>query len=108
MERCGLALNIAKCKFGQPTVTFLRHHVSAGGKVGGYHLPPQPSTIKELLRYLGMVNYCSRFLPAAAKVLKPSSPESHFQYSGSQWPDQSTEVLLCPASGGFWGMKKAW
>ncbi len=28
MEKCSLALNIAKSEFGQPTVTFLGHQVS--------------------------------------------------------------------------------
>ena len=75
MEKCGLALNIAKCKFGQPTVTFLRHQVSAGGiaplaaKVATITSLHKPSTVKELLRYLGMVNYYCRFLPAVAWVL---------------------------------------
>ena len=77
MAKCGLALNIAKCEFGQPTVTFLRHQVTAGGiaplaaKVTAITSLHRPSTVKELLRYLGMVNYYCRFLPAAARVLKP-------------------------------------
>ena len=39
MEQCSLALHIAKCEFGQPTVTFLGHQVSAGGKGRGNHSP---------------------------------------------------------------------
>ena len=71
MEKCGLALNIAKCEFGQPTVTFLGHQVSASGiaslaaKVTAITPLHRPSTVKELVRYLGMVNYNRRFLPAA-------------------------------------------
>ncbi len=64
MEKWGLALNIAKCKFGQPTIiTFLGHQVSAGSiallvtKVTAITTLHRPSTVKELLRYLGMVNY---------------------------------------------------
>ena len=77
MEKCSLALNIAKCEFGQPTVTFLGHQVSAGGitplaaKVAAITTLHRPSTVKELLRYLGMVNYYRRFRPVAARVLKP-------------------------------------
>ncbi len=77
MEKCGLALNIAKCEFGQPSVNFLRHQVSTGGiaplaaKVEAISSLHRPSTIKKLLRHLGIVNYYHQFLPAAAKVLRP-------------------------------------
>ena len=65
------------CEFGQPTVTFLRHQVSAGSiaplgpKVATITTLHRPSNVKELLRYLGMMNYYRRFLLAAALVLKP-------------------------------------
>ena len=32
---------------------------------------PPPTTVKDLIRYLGMLNYYRRFLPAATQVLKP-------------------------------------
>ena len=34
---------------------------------------PPPSTVRDLLRYLGMLHYYRRFLSAAAQVLKPLS-----------------------------------
>ena len=77
MQECGLALNLAKCEFAQSSVTFLGHQVSAGGiqplaaKVDTITNFNQPTTVKDLLRYLGMLNYYRQFLPAAAKILKP-------------------------------------
>ena len=70
-------LNLAKCEFAQSSVSFLGHQVSAGGirplaaKVAAITKMPPPTTVKDLLRYLGMLNYYRRFLPAAAQVLKP-------------------------------------
>ncbi len=67
IEKYGLVLNIAKCEFGL--------QVSAGGKaplaakVAAITSLHRPSTVKELLRFLGMVNYYRCFLPAAARVL---------------------------------------
>ena len=58
-------------------MSFLGHQVSAGGirplaaKVAAITKMPPPTTVKDLLRYLGMLNYYRRFLLAAAKVLKP-------------------------------------
>ena len=77
MQECSLALNLAKCEFAQSSVSFLGHQVSAGGirplaaKVAAITNMPPPTTVKDLLRYLGMLNYYRRFLPAAAKTLKP-------------------------------------
>ena len=40
-------------------------------KVAAITKMPPPTMVKDLLRYLGMLNYYRRFLPAAAQVLKP-------------------------------------
>ena len=57
-------------------MSFLGHQVSAGGirplaaKVAAITKMPPPTAVKDLLRYLGMLNYYRRFLPVAAQVLK--------------------------------------
>ncbi len=79
MERCRMALNIAKCEFGQPTKSFLGYQFIASGAmlllakdvaITSFH---RPSTIKELLRYLGMVNYYHRFLLSSETAYPCSS-----------------------------------
>jgi Reverse transcriptase (RNA-dependent DNA polymerase) len=58
-------------------VEFLGHRVSAAGvaplqsKVQAVEQFPQPQSIKQLMTFLGMLNFYRRFLPQAAKVLKP-------------------------------------
>ncbi len=56
---------------------FLGHHVSAAGtSPTAAHLEaiqrhPRPTTVKELQGFLGTINFYRRFVPAAARILKP-------------------------------------
>ena len=66
-----------KCQFGTTELSFLGHHVCSEG------ISPLPSTVdaivnfdrpekqRALRRYLGMVNYCHRFIPHCADKLTP-------------------------------------
>ncbi|BES93979.1 multicellular organismal development [Nesidiocoris tenuis] len=73
----GLCINIAKCEFGVPEVSFLGHHVSKNGiaplpeRVHAILNFPQPSTIEDLRRFLGLVNFYRRSLPNAAVTQQP-------------------------------------
>jgi hypothetical protein len=66
-----------KCVFGASSIPFLGHHLSAEGveplpeNVSAVTDFPRPSTVKELQMFLGMVNFYRRFLPGAARALKP-------------------------------------
>ncbi len=73
----GLVINTEKCVFAYTTVEFLGHKMSAAG-VEPLHshvqavLPhPEPTNISELQAFFGTVNFYPRFLPAAARILKP-------------------------------------
>lgn len=72
LQDYGVLINTNKCVFGQPEVTFLGYTVSAAGirplesKVEAIRTYPVPKTVKELRRFLGMVNFYRRFLPGAA------------------------------------------
>ncbi len=63
--------------FGQSSVEFLGHLVSAEGAapmekhVAAVKKFPQPTTVKELQGYLGLINFYRRFLPAVARILVP-------------------------------------
>lgn len=91
MKEYGLLINTGKCVFGAKEVTFLGYTISASGtkplesKVEAIKSFPTPTTVKQLRRYLGMLNFYRRFLPNAAKIqaplnallagnLKPSQP----------------------------------
>jgi cleavage and polyadenylation specificity factor subunit 1 len=77
LRQHGLVLNGEKCLFGQSSVEFLGHLVSAEGAapmekhVAAVRKFPQPTTVKELQGYLGLINFYRRFLPAVAKILVP-------------------------------------
>jgi len=73
----GLVINPAKCVFAASSLKFLGHMVSEAGVIP---LPrhveavrdfPPPTDVKGLQRFLGLVNFYRRFLPAIAKTLRP-------------------------------------
>jgi cleavage and polyadenylation specificity factor subunit 1 len=73
----GLTINPGKCVFAASSVKFLGHMVSATGiQPLPQHLTaiqefPPPTDVKQLQRYLGMVNFYRRFLPGVAGILQP-------------------------------------
>ncbi|KAG7310988.1 hypothetical protein JYU34_003841 [Plutella xylostella] len=73
----GILINTSKCVFGESEVTFLGFRVSAAGiqplesKVQALQDYPVPKTMKELRRFLGMINFYRRFIPAAANIQAP-------------------------------------
>ncbi|CAK1592500.1 unnamed protein product [Parnassius mnemosyne] len=72
-----MVINTAKCVFGSDEVIFLGYHISAEGlkpqpsKVEAIKSFPRPKTVKELRRFLGMLNFYRRFIPNAAKYQAP-------------------------------------
>jgi hypothetical protein len=73
----GLVINVEKCVFRASSIQFLGHLLSAEGvellpeSVSAVTDFPRWSTVKELQMFLGMVNFYRRFLPGAARALKP-------------------------------------
>ena len=73
----GLVVNPNKCEFGLPEIDFLGHRINAKGvtplpgKVAVIHTFRQPNNTRGLQKFLGMVNFYHRFLPSAAKIMKP-------------------------------------
>jgi RNase H-like domain found in reverse transcriptase/Reverse transcriptase (RNA-dependent DNA polymerase) len=73
----GLQVNPAKCIFAAATVDFLGHRVSAAGisplpkHVEALQRLPVPTDVKQLQRFLGLINFYRRFLPGIAAVLLP-------------------------------------
>ena len=73
----GLLLRPDKCQFGLSSVDFLGHRVDQSGirprpdKVRAIQQFPAPSTVKQLRKFLGMMNFYHRFIPALATTLLP-------------------------------------
>lgn len=73
----GMVINSSKCTFGVSEVNFLGYHISAKGtrplptKVEAVQNFPAPKTVRELRRFLGMLNFYRRFIPGAASLQAP-------------------------------------
>ena len=77
MFKAGLTLNLAKCLFCQPKVTFLGHEVSSEGlspdpvKVQTVLSWPIPKTAKQMSSFLGLSNYFKAFIKGYAVICAP-------------------------------------
>ena len=66
-----------KCCFGQAHVTFLGYQIfpegtkPPGDKIKAILEFKEPETIQKLRRFLGMINFYRRFIPAAATIQAP-------------------------------------
>lgn len=75
LEDNGLAVNYRKCVLGKSELEFLGYSVNAGGiaplpeRVEAIRKFPTPKSVKDLQRFLGMLNYYRRFIQKAAKHL---------------------------------------
>lgn len=73
----GIVINTSKCNFGSSDISFLGYSVSPKGikplesKVDAIKQYPVPRNVKELRRFLGMINFYRKFLPDAAKIQAP-------------------------------------
>ena len=58
-------------------LTFLGHHISTKGfepieqKVQTITKFPEPQTVKQLRKFLGMINFYRRFITGSAEILQP-------------------------------------
>lgn len=77
LKQYGILVNTSKCVLGQSEVTFLGYQVSAAGtrpldtKVQAIQDYSVPKTVKDLRRFLGMLNFYRRFIPNAAQLQAP-------------------------------------
>lgn len=109
LTQYGILLNTTKCTFAQPEVTFLGYRVSAEGtrplesKVQAIQEYSFPKTVKELRRFLGMINYYRRFIPNAAKIQGPlneilTGPKVKGSHPVTQTPELHLAFEKCKTS----------
>lgn len=73
----GLTLNAAKCQFSMDTLTFVGMVLSGNGiscaaeKVEAVTSAREPQNATETRSFLGLVNYCGRFIPDLATISEP-------------------------------------
>lgn len=77
LQQYGLVVNASKCTFGASELEFLGHHISSKGirplrsHVKAIQDYPQPTTLRQLRQFLGLVNFSRRFIPHCAELLRP-------------------------------------
>ena len=75
----GLKINLSKCEFAVSKLNFLGHMIDEQGitpvpeKVTAIQNFPQPTSLRQLRRFLGLVNYYRRFIPGCSRILTPLS-----------------------------------
>ena len=73
----GLTLNEKKCQFRLPKLTFLGHDLSSKGiapseeKVSAVQNAKPPQSTAEVRSFLGLVQYCAKFLTDFFQVAEP-------------------------------------
>ncbi len=105
LQENGLTINPSKCTFAVSSVKFLGHMVDGNGIVP---LPrhvqaiqefPPPADIKQLQQFLGLVNFYRRFLPSAARTLKPLTDLLRGNPKRLEWsPDAQSSFLAAKAA----------
>ena len=77
IRESGLKLRKDKCQFMQTEMTFLGHTISAHGiepdfnKIAAILEMPNPTNVKELQRFLGMITYLGKFIPNLSDETTP-------------------------------------
>ena len=78
-----LQINANKCHFFQSEVQFLGHLVSGSGirpipsRLKIISDMPKPETTTQLRGFLGLINYCHKFIPKISEILSPLSTISN-------------------------------
>ena len=73
----GLTLNGEKCRYRKDEIEFLGHKLTAKGldparsKVEAIINAREPQNVSEVRSFLGLANYCARFIPNYASVVDP-------------------------------------
>ena len=73
----GIVINPSKCIFGDVSLEFLGHQISAHGtsplpqKVQAIQDFPAPSSLCKLCKFLGLVNFYCHFIPHCASLVQP-------------------------------------
>ena len=77
LEAAGMTLNGEKCVFSAQTINFLGHQISDKGvdpgvnKVQAISEAAVPKNVMELKSFLGLVGYCSKFIPFFSDKTEP-------------------------------------
>ena len=77
LAHLGLKINVSKCGFAVSKWNFFGHMIDEQGitpvpeKVTAIQNFPQPTSLRQLRRFLSLVNYYRRFIPGCSRILTP-------------------------------------
>ena len=113
LKERGLTLNAEKCQFSMDKLTFFGMVLSGNGiscteeKVKAVKEAREPRTVSETRSFLGLVNYCGRFIPDLATVSEPlrrlAKSGTPFVFGGEQKKafQELKEWLACAETLGY-------
>jgi hypothetical protein len=102
LQEAGLRINPAKCTVMVSSLSFLGHNLDASGispmekHVKALAEFPPPSDLKDLQRFLGLINFYRRFLPGIAGILQPLTDLLRSNPKSLSWSD-SAAAAFCAA-----------
>jgi hypothetical protein len=77
LQNAGLTVNKKKCEFGLKSLTFFGHQLTSNGispsdeKIEAIVRAEPPTCASELRSFLGLVQFCARFIPDLSTVAEP-------------------------------------
>ncbi|XP_030853873.1 uncharacterized protein K02A2.6-like [Strongylocentrotus purpuratus] len=94
LRDAGLTANAEKCKFGVSELDFMGHRLTSEGlnpglaKVKAIAEAREPQNATEMRSFLGLVNYCAKFIPNFATLADPlrklTRKDTPFQFGHEQ------------------------
>lgn len=103
LNKFGVTINLNKCAFGETKIEFLGFEVSTDGirplskKVDAINEFPRPETVKQLRRFMGMVNFYRLHLPHAveyqAELNKYFKNSKKNDKTKIEWTEKSSEAF---------------
>ena len=109
LNEAGLTLNLSKCQWFQPSVTFLGHLVSKEGiradpvKLEKVRQWPTPRSVKELLSFLGLATYFRKYVRNFSSLAGPLFRLTNRDLKRFEWTSEAQtafdalKVALCNA-----------
>ena len=94
-----LVVSPTKCQYGQSKIEFLGHTVTKDGiepmpgKVEAVVNFPKPDTKEDMKRFLGLVNFYNRFIPNAARLMKPLYEAAAAAKRQIEWSDLASRAF---------------
>ena len=77
LAESGLKINLSKCIFGTNEISFAGHHLSQKGispvksRIDSINLMRRPTNVTEVRSFLGMVNFCNKFILNYSVITAP-------------------------------------